>query len=486
MDQKRYREKIIGAWLGKAVGGTLGQPWEGCSGPLNLSFYDPIPSGMIANDDLDVQVVWACKLAKEWNGEISRHLMAGAWPSCINNPCDEYGVAIRNLKLGLHAPHTGSYDNFFTGGMGAAIRSEIWACLAPGDPAKAAQFAYEDACVDHAGDGIYAEQFLAALESAAFTECGMRKLIETGLSVIPAESLLAAAITDTIRWCDRKCSFAELHTKIMTKYDNGNFTNVLVDLAFITAALLTGGGDFVRTICLAVNFGQDADCTGATTGSIMGILNPDGIPKEWLAPIGRDLVVSPGITGIQPPSTLDEFTDLVAGLRPMVHLGTTKETKGADLSRFAIAYRRSVFQPWFPRDPRKFHPVMAENAAEGKFPGNLVEIDFSDAPMDSLVLYEVPFHLDAPEQEVIVLVSTAADLRVWVDGQFLFACESGPMLPAFHRAPMNHRRDVTLSGGAHTLRFGVARSEWRMQKTPLLFGLASMDCHWIPEAFLSR
>lgn len=59
---------------------------------------------------------------------------------------------------------------FFTDGLGGAIRSEIWAILAPGDPVQAARLAGIDAQLDHAGNGIYAEQFLAALESCAFTE----------------------------------------------------------------------------------------------------------------------------------------------------------------------------------------------------------------------------------------------------------------------------------------------------------------------------
>jgi hypothetical protein len=49
----------MGCWLGKAVGGTLGQPYEGCDGPLKLSYYELISTDMIPKDDLDLQVAWA-------------------------------------------------------------------------------------------------------------------------------------------------------------------------------------------------------------------------------------------------------------------------------------------------------------------------------------------------------------------------------------------------------------------------------------------
>ena len=76
MTDAEYRGKVLGAWLGKAVGGTLGQPWEGSTGPLNLSYYDPVPNEMMPNDDLDLQVLWACTLDEEWDGVVRRELFA--------------------------------------------------------------------------------------------------------------------------------------------------------------------------------------------------------------------------------------------------------------------------------------------------------------------------------------------------------------------------------------------------------------------------
>ena len=81
-----------------------------------------------------------------------------------------------------------------------------------------------------------------------------------------------------------------------------------VNLPIITAGLLLGHGDFGASICNAVNFGEDCDCTGASTGAILGILNPSGIEEKWLAPIGRDLILNPEITGLHAPNTLEELS----------------------------------------------------------------------------------------------------------------------------------------------------------------------------------
>ena len=136
MNNEVLRKKILGGWLGKSVGGTLGQPYEGCYGPMNLTFYDPVPTQMIPNDDLDLQILCAWALRREAKPVIDRNFFAELWMNHVRFCYDEYGVALRNFNYGIFPPASGSYDNYFTDGLGAAIRSEIWAALAPGEPAS--------------------------------------------------------------------------------------------------------------------------------------------------------------------------------------------------------------------------------------------------------------------------------------------------------------------------------------------------------------
>ena len=484
MDQELFRKKVLGAWLGKAVGGTLGQPWEGSSGPLALTYYDPVPKTMMPNDDLDLQILWACRLAGRWNGEISRKLFGETWLECVDFPFDEYGVAIRNLKLGIPAPQSGRYDNWFTDGLGAAIRSELWACLAPGNPELAAKYAFEDACVDHDGNGIYAEQFLAAMESLAFADSSLDNVIQAGLSVIPADSLLAKAIRDTMKWCSETSDFLTIRSCILERYGSANFTDVKMNLPFMVAALLLGKGDFGRSVCMAVNFGQDTDCTGATVGAVLGILNPDSVSEHWLAPIGRTLVLSQEIHKITPPATLDEFTDLVIALKDRVFLSGRADAP-VDLSRFRIPFRKSVFSPWFAGDFRKFRPAMAAPIEEISVPGNLFEVDFSDLPADSLLMMETEFTLDSA-RKVRLLVNTPANMRVWLDNEFRFGREGGPMVPAFHRAQLNQICDLELEAGRHTLTMGFSPVSASMKKAEVLFGVSDSRNQWLAELFRTR
>ena len=446
-NSSEYKNKVMGCWLGKAIGGTLGQPYEGHEGPLNLTYYDPVPEDMIPNDDLDLQVLWAYALNKMSSPVVDRDILGDAWLAHVAFPWDEYGIAIRNLRNGIRPPWSGSYDNWFKDGLGAAIRSEIWACLAPGQPELAAAFAYEDACVDHIGDGIYAEQFLAALESMAFVESDINKLLDAGLKFIPADSRLALAINDTREWCRLSDNPAIIREKILKKYGCENFTDVVMNIPFVVMALLLSKGDFSKGICLAVNCGCDADCTTASVGAIMGIISPDSIDEKWLKPIGRKLVINDGITGITHPETLDGFTDLIMDLRERVSLRESEKAINAEvIENQKLRAEVGIFPNWNNE---------GELVELHEFSGNYGRILSSEIPKGSVYMMRFQFELDK-KQKVRIMFNSPSNNKVWVDGKFAFGREKGSMIPSFHRAPKNQFIDEELEAGKHTLLVGAS------------------------------
>ena len=481
MDNSVLRKKIIGGLLGKAVGGTLGAyPYEGCTGPLKLKFYDPVPEKMLPNDDLDLQILWACKLAGDWNGVLSCENFARAWVENVRFPWDEYGVAIKNIKLGLKGDAIGRYDNSFCDGMGAAIRSELWAFLAPGDPALAVKYAEMDGCIDHTSSGLEAEIFLAALESMAFVESDIKKLIDCGLSFLPSDSYLKKLIKHTVRVCKTTGSMLKIRKILRREYACSNFTDVHVNIAFMTAALLLGRGDFSKSICTAVNFGCDTDCTGATVGALLGIIDPDCIAGKWLKPIGRELVLSKEIVGITPPATLDEFADLVISLKGKIRvIDDMKQQIPADDLEIpgSCFFATKLFAGNFTRYPEK-----TSDAADVVFSGNYVEIDFTTHKPDCYAIYEMEFTV---EEDALykVMVSTSAGMRVWVDEKFAFGQESGVLLASFHRAPLNQIAALQLSAGKHKLSIGVTPVDDSMTQAPLVFGIGGVDDQYIVSAF---
>ncbi len=333
LNQHDYRDKVLGCWLGKNVGGTLGAPFEWKRQLNDVSFYvqDNLNGQPMPNDDLDIQLLWLCAL-EEKGLDVTARRLADYWCLYVTPHWNEYGTAKVNMRQGLLPPLSGSYQNEFKHSCGSYIRSEIWACIAPGLPHIAAGYAYEDAILDHGdGEGTFGEIFMAALESAAFVVSDLRRLIGIGLSYIPVDCGVAKAVHSTLDCFDRGLAWTETREEILRLYGGGtlgmpypgnpDLTGVMgydvpSNIAITLIGLLYGGGDFGMVQCIAVNCGEDTDCTAATAGSVWGIIHGAGaIPQKWIDPIGRSIrtvclnLGDLGNFGDQLPQTVDELAD---------------------------------------------------------------------------------------------------------------------------------------------------------------------------------
>jgi len=337
--REEYRDRVLGCWLGKNIGGTLGAPFEWRRQVNDVSFYtqelggEPLP-----NDDLDIQLLWLVAL-EEQGIDLDAHTLADYWCLYVTPHWCEYGTAKVNMRQGLLPPLSGSLDNAYRDSCGAFIRSEIWACICPGRPDLAARYCFEDAILDHGrGEGTYAEVFVGALEAAAFVVDDLRRLLDIGLSYIPEDCGVARAVRTAIECHERGMGWREARDVILERHRGGTFWNMLSltspedqakgfaagivgydvpsNIGMTVLGLLDGGDDFDRMICTTVNCGEDTDCTAATAGSIYGILHgAAGIPARWIEPIGRKIKVAClnlgelGYFGNQLPQNVDEMTD---------------------------------------------------------------------------------------------------------------------------------------------------------------------------------
>ncbi|MCK4283561.1 MAG: ADP-ribosylglycohydrolase family protein [Candidatus Brocadiae bacterium] len=310
-----YRDRILACWLGKNIGGTLGAPWEGQKHPHDLTFYDPVPSEPLPNDDLDFQLVWLKMLECEG---VSPPLpvFADYWVRYLSAyPWNEYGFCRRNLARGLMPPISGCFENYFVDEMGSPIRSEIWACTSPADPQLAAARAWKDSALDHAGgEGTYGEMFWAAVESAAFVVDDPLTLIRIGLAMIPVPCAISRSVREAV-WCRQNgLRWAEARQRIADIFGHRQPCNAAPNHAFTVLGWLYGE-DFGDKLCKAVNCGYDTDCTGATLGSLLGIIGGTAaIPDKWREPVGDKIVLHKFTGPCDPPADVAELTDRTAAV----------------------------------------------------------------------------------------------------------------------------------------------------------------------------
>lgn len=345
---KDYRNKVLGCWMGKNIGGTLGAPYEWKRQVNDVKFYlQDLGGNPLPNDDLDLQLIWLVAL-EEKGVDIDAITLGEYWLTYITPHWAEYGNGKINMRSGLMPPLSGIENNPYKDSCGAFIRSEIWACIAPGCPEIAAKYAYEDAIVDHGnGEGMYAEVFCAVLESAAFVEKNIYKLIDIGLSYIPDDCGVAKAVKFAIDAYKSGKTWLEARNEMLAKYRGKCASwagiseedrekgfaegqlgwDVPSNIGILIIGWLYGEGDFERSMCITVNCGEDTDCTAATLGSILGIINGiEAIPTKWIEPIGRTIKTAClnlgelGYFGDQIPANIDVLTERVERLAKQVIL----------------------------------------------------------------------------------------------------------------------------------------------------------------------
>jgi ADP-ribosylglycohydrolase len=114
-----------------------------------------------------------------------------------------------------------------------------------------------------------------------------------------------ATAAEALDWIDHKLDYNWVHT--------------LNNAAIISAGLLWGEDDYVRTLGLVVGAGRDTDSNGATAGSVFGALHGSAaIPAELVAP-GKGIVRS-AVRGFD-RITIDELVARTEAVRQGIQAG---------------------------------------------------------------------------------------------------------------------------------------------------------------------
>jgi len=278
---------------------------------------------------------------RERGVELTSRDLALEWRDHVIYWFDEFRFARSNFNKGLVPPISGWFNNWFKGASRGAIRSEIWALIAPGSPATAVEYAYRDAIIDHTDEGVYGAMFLAAIQSAAFVTSDVKKLLKIGLSAIPEECRVSRAVQEVIAWRKKQMSLLEARRKLLEEHGSANFSDAPQNMGIIVLGWLYGEGDFERGILATVNCGLDSASNSGAIGSILGIAGGrDGIPVNWQAPIKGRITPGRGIVGFDAPRDVEVLTERCLELARAV---LEKRDTGVSLpSTKPKGYRRTV------------------------------------------------------------------------------------------------------------------------------------------------
>lgn len=334
LSEKDYYNRVYGAWLGRCSGCLLGIPIEGLftqdfwpylkeigQYPLNQYLDSTIPDElkakytfetergyideidhMVENDDTNYTVTSLAVLAK-YGWDFKPADVASFWLNHLPayHTFTAERVAYRNFLLIKTPPQSANYCNPFREWIGAQIRGDFWGYVCPGDPARAAELAWRDACISHVKNGIYGEMWVAAMCSAAAVLESPQQVLEAGLAQIPENSRLTAYVREVMDWYDAGKGVQDAITLIHQRWDDTNphhWCHTLSNAQIVTLGLLWGENNYEKSLSWAVTAGIDTDCNGATVGSVIGMLHgADRLPGKWIDPLNDQL--DTGISGYE-------------------------------------------------------------------------------------------------------------------------------------------------------------------------------------------
>jgi poly(ADP-ribose) glycohydrolase ARH3 len=286
MDEQVLKSKVLGAFLGTAIGDALGAPFEGYP-EVDAEEIEAVADrqkGLTYTDDTHMMIGIAESLLKNqgFDGKdmaltFTRNYELEPWRGYGPGPPQIFrlvkaGVTWDEAALRLY--HGGSYGN------GSAMRVAPIGVFYHDDPSRLREVAYQSSQITHAHqlgkEGAALQAYAVAqatnLEPSSPFDRGafLAKLINFVSEGIYREKL--SKMEALLRQSDKDRVVLEL----------GNGIEAFNSVPTAIYSFLSQPHSFARTVFLAISLGGDTDTIGAMTGAISGAyLGFDAIPYEW-------------------------------------------------------------------------------------------------------------------------------------------------------------------------------------------------------------
>jgi len=338
-----YLERVYAGVLGKIIGVYLGRPFEQWShqqimqnlGEINYYVHEKLNVPLIVTDD-DISGTFTFIRALADYGGSRQITPAQIGHSWLNYIIEEQTIlwwggmgnstehtAYLRLKAGIEAPRSGSIGlngKVVAEQIGSQIFIDGWGMVAPGDPALAADFACRAASVSHDGEALYGAQVIAAMEAQAFVEPDINKLVDTGISFIPRDSVIYRMIQDIRDWHAQEPDWRIARQWLDERYGYekyGGNCHMVPNHGLIIFSLLYGDDNFQKSLMIVNTSGWDTDCNSGNLGCLLGIKNGlatiDAGP-DWRSPIADRLYLPTADGG-------RSITDAVTETYHLVNMG---------------------------------------------------------------------------------------------------------------------------------------------------------------------
>ena len=400
-----YLDKVQGAWMGKMIGVTFGQPWEFQYQNTPIGFditdwplsptrmkdyraraanrpdhedWDPVTSeadsqkvviihgfvensekehpsfGAPDNDDIYINLLFLYCLRK-YGIDVDPVTVAREWDAKIRQVWHANDAGLQNIRKGILPPDSGNPRyNLHADDIDFQIESDVFGMIAPGMPQVSDRYGERMGHIMNYGDGVYGGMFISAMYTQAFFAKNVREVVDRGLKAIPEKSQYAQLIRDVIRWHDENPNdWLKTWHLLQAKWGEDDHCpdgykkpfNIDAKLngGYVVMGLLYGDGDWYKTMNYATRGGQDADCNPSNAAGILGtLIGAHAIPADYRDPL-HNTYWNKTLAGLPDSYEIDVLSEDTAqiGLKVLLANGGEVKTVGGKLL-LEIPYQEPV------------------------------------------------------------------------------------------------------------------------------------------------
>jgi ADP-ribosylglycohydrolase len=328
LSHAEYLDRVQAVWTAQMIAQRTGGRFEHqTASTLRITPLSHLPGYAPVDDDYYYEMV-AIRAFEKYGVGLTVQQLGQQW---LENNAGSWGSSEQTLlllKRGITPPDTGHprYNKLWWT-IGPQFSSDVYGVLNPGMPNEAAEMARRLGHINGYAEGTDGAVFVSGMISIAFLETDPHAIVRKAAMLIHPDSPYRKCLGMIIAMADAGSGpdqiFRAIDERWGIEYPATN--NAVVNGGFVAVSVWFGGGDFEKTIQLAVHAADfsDADCNAANSESVVAAMH--------------------GMKAL-PPEPVSEVNDRIKGaemgplkLTPPVDESITELTRRTEALGLAIA-----------------------------------------------------------------------------------------------------------------------------------------------------
>jgi hypothetical protein len=311
MSHVEYLDRVQAVWMAQMIAQRTGGRFEHKpASTLPITPMSHLPGYAPVDDDYYYEMV-AIRAFEKYGIGLTVQQLGEQW---LENNAGSWGSseqALLLLKRGIKPPDTGHprYNKLWWT-IGSQFSSDVYGVLNPGMPNAAAEMARRLGHINGYAEGTDGAVFVAGMISIAFAESDTHAIVRKAATLIHPDSPYRKCLEMVIAMADAGRNpdqiFRAIDERWGIEYPATN--NAVVNGGFVAVSVWFGGGDFQKTIQLAVHAADfaDTDCNAANSESVVAAMHGmKALPPEPVSEL-KDRIFGKDMGPLQLTPPVDE------------------------------------------------------------------------------------------------------------------------------------------------------------------------------------